>query len=465
MKSGSREKRRIETSTAEASSRIYREPFRREGESVEKGRVENTPTPEASEAERGAERLPTPDSRFFDVAVIGGGVIGCSVAYHAAKRGASVALFEGDRVASGASGAAAGMLNAQAESHAPGPMLDFMLESRRMHETFSKELLEKTGLDPEHVRAGTLRVAADEAFAERLADVYSWQKAQGLSAEWLGADEVRELESGVSPDALAGLYFPEEAQINSPRLVNALATARMGAEIFEGAPVSGFLTDGDRVVGVRSARGDFHAGSVVLAGGAASPSLAAKLGVEVPVFPVKGEILSVAANPAPICANVWDEACYLVPKRDGRIVVGATEEPGVHDRRPTLGGVAKLSSAAARLVPEVAGFPFAGHGAGFAPERRTGCRYSAVSKGGRTFFSPPDITGTACFSRQSRAKPSPPSRSGRTRAWTFRRSRTGEFGRRRSRDPYSRKPSRRNIRPREARSSERGVRMAGGLHP
>lgn len=308
-------------------------------------------------------------TKSVDVAVVGGGAIGCSVAYHAAKRGASVALFEADRIASGASGAAAGMLNAQAESHSPGPMLDLMLESRRMHETLSEELRENSGLDPEYIRAGTLRVATDEAFAEKLTDMLSWQKEEGLSAEWLDANEVRKLEPSLSPAALAGLYFPEEGQINSPRLVNALAlaAAKMGAEIFEGATVSGFLDDGERVVGVRSALGDFRAGSVVLAGGAASGTLAAGLGIEIPVFPVKGEVLSVEARRTPISANVWGDACYLVPKRDGRIVIGATEEVGVHDRRPTLGGVAKLSGAAAKLVPEVAALPFANAWGGLRP--------------------------------------------------------------------------------------------------
>jgi glycine oxidase len=261
------------------------------------------------------------------------------------------------------------MLNAQAESHEPGPMLDLMVESRRMHETFSERLREETGLDPEYVRAGTLRVATDEAFAEKLAGAYSWQKEEGLSVEWLDADEARDLEPGLSPETLAALYFPEEGQVNSPRLVKSLALAatKMGADIFEHAPVFGFLAENGRVAGVRAPGGDINAGSVVLAGGAASGRLAAELGVELPVSPVKGEILSVEARRAPISANVWDDACYLVAKRDGRIVVGATEEVGVYDRRPTLGGVARLSSAASKLIPEMAGCPFVSAWGGLRP--------------------------------------------------------------------------------------------------
>lgn len=96
-----------------------------------------------------------------DVAVVGGGVIGCSVAYHAARRGARVVLLEAERVGSGASGAAAGMLNAQAEAHEPGPLLNLLLSSRKMHKSLGEELYGLTGLDPEYIWAGTLRVATD----------------------------------------------------------------------------------------------------------------------------------------------------------------------------------------------------------------------------------------------------------------------------------------------------------------
>jgi glycine oxidase len=115
--------------------------------------------------------------------------------------------------------------------------------------------------------------------------------------------------------------------------------------------------DGGRITGLETAQGEVSAGSVVLAGGAESPSLLSKLGLDLPVHPVKGEILTIHATPPPVRSNVWDEDCYLVPKRDGRIIVGATERPGEWDRRPTLGGVAHLSDAARRLIPTLSGAP------------------------------------------------------------------------------------------------------------
>ncbi len=304
-----------------------------------------------------------------DVAIVGGGIIGCSVAYHATRRGARVALVEAERVGSGASGAAAGMLNAQAEAHEPGPFLDLLLSSRRLHGPLGEELYEATGLDPEYVWAGTLRVATDEASRETFAAEYSWQREQGLAARWLDADELHELEPNLSPRSIAALYLPEDGQVNPPRLVQALAlgAALGGARVTEATRVEGLMVEGRRVTGIRTVRGKIPAGAVVLAGGASSPLLSGELGVCLPVHPVKGEILAVNARPAPVRANVWDSECYVVPKRDGHVIVGATEEPGVYDRRPTLGGVAHLSRAAVNLVPELSRAPFASSWGGLRP--------------------------------------------------------------------------------------------------
>lgn len=305
----------------------------------------------------------------YDVAVVGGGVIGCSVAYEAARRGARVALFEAEGIGAGASGAAAGMLSGQSEVHEPGPFLDLLLTSRDLHVPLSEALLEETGLDVEYLRAGALHVAFDAEGEEDLAARYSRQKEQGLSARWLENEEARELEPALSPDLVAGLYFPEDAQVNPPRLVRALALAAQsrGAAIEEATRVTGFSTEGDRVTGVRISRGTFSAGVVVLAGGVGSTLLAEGLGVSLPVHPVKGELLAVRAGPAPIRANVWGDGCYLVPKRDGRVIVGATEEPGVYDRRPTLGGVAALCGAALQTVPGLSSARFESAWGGLRP--------------------------------------------------------------------------------------------------
>lgn len=307
--------------------------------------------------------------RAVDVAVVGGGVIGCSVAHHAARHGASVRLLEAKEMGAGASGAAAGMLAAQGEAHEPGPFLDLLLRGREAHRSLGEEIREATGLDPEYAWEGTLRIATDEESRERLREDHLWQEDRGLAAHWLEGDEARELEPALSPETVAALHLPEDGQVNSPRLVRALAlaAARKGARIEEYARAVGLVVEGSRVTGVRTPEGEVAAGCVVLAGGEGSAALAGGIGVRVPVRPVKGQILSVVPRYLPVKANVWGGRCYVVPKRDGRVVIGATVEPGVHDPRPTLGGLAALSGAAVDLVPELSGAAFADAWGGLRP--------------------------------------------------------------------------------------------------
>lgn len=308
------------------------------------------------------------------MAVVGGGVIGLSIAYHAARRGAKVTLLEADRVGTGASGAAAGMLNAQAESGEPGPFLDLQLRGRDAHRPLATELYEETGLDPEYVWSGTLRVARSESFENRLSEAHRWQRERGLSAEWLDGEAARELEPALAPDARAALHLPHEGQVNSGRLVRALTLAAMrrGVELREDTRVTDLRVERGRVTGVETAQGGVAAGSIALAGGTESPGLLSGIGLELPVHPVKGETLAVHAAPPPVRANVWDESCYLVPKRDGRVVIGATEEPGVRDPRPALGGVARLSQGAVGLVPALSGCPVADLWGGLRPGTPSG---------------------------------------------------------------------------------------------
>lgn len=304
-----------------------------------------------------------------DVAVIGGGVIGCSIAYHVARRGASVVLLESDQIGAGASGAAAGMLAAQAEAHAPGPFLELLLRSRSLYPSFIEELREESGLDVEYIRSGTLLTAKDPEELEALRSRDAWQEELGLNATWLSTSELLELEPAISTAVTGGFYLPDDAQVNTSHLLTALviAASRNGAVVQEFTRATGFITAGDRVVGVHTVSGDVHASVCVLAGGAFSSLLLSDLGISLPVYPVKGEILAVSAGSDLLNANIFGNSCYLVPKRDGRVVIGATEEPGVYDRRPTLGGVSGLSQEAISMVPELAHAPFISAWGGLRP--------------------------------------------------------------------------------------------------
>ncbi len=313
--------------------------------------------------------------RTAEAVIVGGGAIGCSVAYHLAVRGVRVLLLEADRLGCGSSGALAGMLSGQGELEPPGALLDLMLLGRERHRVFSERLREEAGIDPGYVWDGALRTATDRASEEFLARVYSQQREEGLEAEWLTGEEAQSLEPALSERVTAGLYFPKDGQVNPPQLVKALAHAAVayGASIQEATRVTEFLVESGRVTGVRTVRGEVYAETVILAGGAFSNLLSEQLGVYLPLYPVKGQMLVSSIWPSPIRANIWGPAnFYLVPKKDGRLIIGATEEPEVYDRRPTLGGVAELSRAAVGLVPELSGALFAGAWGGLRPGAPTG---------------------------------------------------------------------------------------------
>ncbi len=296
-----------------------------------------------------------------DVAIIGGGAIGCSVAYHAAIRGARVALFETDQLGGGASGALAGMLSGQGEAEKPGPLRDLLIRGREYHRTFAQGLYETTGFDPGYVWDGALRTAVDEGSEQKLREEHSWHEKANLPSELLSAKEARELEPAISPDIRVALYLSDDGQVNPPQLLQAFVRGAKihGAEVFEATRVTGFVADGDRVTGVRTTRGKFSAGMVVLAGGAFSGLLSEQLGIRLPLYPMKGQMIELRVWSLPIKANVWNAGnFYVVPKKDGRVIVGATEETGVLDPRPTLGGIHELAERGAEARPRSCRSPF-----------------------------------------------------------------------------------------------------------
>ncbi|HEV7214418.1 MAG TPA: glycine oxidase ThiO [Chloroflexota bacterium] len=303
--------------------------------------------------------LPRPGGAIPDVLVVGGGVIGCAVAYAAASAGLRVTLIEGDRLGAGASGAAAGLLAPQVEAHQPDDFFAFCLAGRIEHTRLAPRLLEEAGLDVEFRQTGILRLALEEREAVDLRGRAIWQRDQGLTAEWLDPEQVGQREpafAGAAGRRLVGaLWLPEEGQVRSPRLVQALAIAaiRRGATFREGLPAVALQCAGDRIVAVQTPAGPLPAGAVVLAAGAWSGALATTIGIHLPVEPIKGQIVALGSLMRAPQHILWSGECYVAPKADGQIIVGATEERAGFDRRPTLSGLLQLALGATNLLPEL----------------------------------------------------------------------------------------------------------------
>ena len=292
-------------------------------------------------------------NRSSDVIVVGGGVIGCAVAYYLAREGVRVEVVERGETGGEASGAAAGMLAPLAEVEDEGPFQALCVESLRMFPALAESLCDETGIDIEYLTTGILRVALDEAEERRLREMADCPTC--LPLHWLAAAEVRTCEPALSPAIRGGLYSPEEHQVNADRLTQAFARAASarGATFRRNLAVRRLLATNGRVDGVRTAEGDIAAGDVVLAAGPWTGRLAASLGADLPVFPVRGQMMALPSKAAPRHI-VWGSAGYLVPKANGLVFAGATVERVGFRRRTTKAGLRDRAAMASSLAPRLA---------------------------------------------------------------------------------------------------------------
>lgn len=314
------------------------------------------------------------EQRGFDAIFVGGGAIGLSCAWRAAQRGARVTVLERAEPPAGATNVAAGMLAPVGELTFGEPqLLELTLESARLYPDFIAELEAAAGEATGYARQGALHLALDGDEAAQLRRVHDLQCSLGLEAEWLAPRRCRELEPGLTPSFYGGVLAPGEASVDPRALARALraALAAAGVEVRTGAEVVDGLWEGEHLAGVRTAAGEeLRANAVVLATGAWSgrtewlPEHARP-----PVRPVKGEVLELRnRDGSPPCGRILaSERVYLVPRPDGRLIVGATSEEQGFDTTVTAGGVHELLREAYRLLPDVAEMELVGTIAGLRP--------------------------------------------------------------------------------------------------
>lgn len=317
-------------------------------------------------------------SRGYDVAVIGGGVIGGSVAYQLAKRGKRVIVLEKGKLASGSSLAAAGMLGAQAELEKEiGPLFDLAIKSRAMFPALVEELKGLSGIDAGFINRGMLKVAITEGQAEELQEVMEVQRKAGQQAEWLRGEEARLREPGLGPEVLAAMYIPQEGQVLAPELAQSFlkSAAIYGAELREYSQVKGLQMEQGKVSGVILENETIECGQVVMAAGAWSGWLAEQIDLSLPVYPVKGECFSVITHRPLLQATVFSHGCYLVPKPGGRLIVGATMKEHTFDQKVSVEGIAILMERAKRLLPGIIEGEWEKAWAGTRPQTADGLPY------------------------------------------------------------------------------------------
>ncbi len=280
----------------------------------------------------------------YDWIVVGAGIIGSLAAWRLAQQGFRVALVEAGVPGEKATGAAAGILSPLAEAEASGPLAQLMTLSLQRYPTMVAELIEESGMDVQYHASGVLQLAVDDHGRERLLRRYAWQEAMG--ALWLDDSEIRDVEPGLAGFASAGIYSPSEGQVHPPLLVRAAVRASLarGTHSWFGEPVRALITEGSRVIGVSLREQSLYAdGGVVIAAGAWSNLLTDLLHQSLPIEPIRGQVLSLTMDQGTLHHIVFHEHAYLVPKRDGRLIVGATEDAAGFDARVTAAGVSRLA--------------------------------------------------------------------------------------------------------------------------
>jgi glycine oxidase len=305
-----------------------------------------------------------------DVAIVGGGIMGCAVALRLAQRGLRVTVIERGIPGAEASSAAAGILGPQMEAEGAGPLLDLGLRSRALYPALAAELRDATGIDIGYVKSGVLAVALTGEQQSELAARHTWQTARGLRAEMLSLDALRLAEPAIGDGVRGALRFPDDGQVNARELARAFSQAAAGAGVrfLQGRYVRRVVVAQGSAVGVELDGESLPAGAVVVAAGSWSglvegTGLAAKV-----VRPARGQLCSIETRP-PLFRHVLSVhgRGYLVPRRDGTVLAGSTVEMAGFRKEVTVGGLAEILGLARLLVPALGDAPVTATWSNFRP--------------------------------------------------------------------------------------------------
>ncbi len=318
-----------------------------------------------------------------DVLIIGGGVIGLTTAYYLASDKVQVAVVDQSDFGREASWAGAGIIPPGSPKNPRTPYDQLRAVSSHLFFRLSEELRQATGVDNGYLCCGGLEYA--DAAATGGAE--EW-RSEGVVVEEWNAAQIRQREPAVTRDWNQAYYLPEMAQIRNPRHLKALVAwcRARSVELRSGCPVFGFEKTGERITGVKTAAGILRAERFLIAAGAWSDSLLEQVGVQPGIHPVRGQIALLNAS-APLFNRILLHGSrYLVPRPDGRILVGSTEEDAGFDKRTTAEAIRDLLNFAVSVVPELASASVERTWAGLRPGSPDGLPYLGVVPGFKNLF-------------------------------------------------------------------------------
>lgn len=286
--------------------------------------------------------------------IVGGGIIGASVAWRLAKDGVSVTVFERGRLGQEASWAAAGLIGPQVEAQEPGVFFDLCMAGKNAFDGIVDRLTRESGIDPEYDEHGALYVAFDEAGAARLRSRARWQKSVGAIVDELSPAEALKLAPVLSPDIICALHMPTNRRTENRKLTMAYirAAEKAGAAFRESTRVAEVITRAGRAAGVRFDDGSTEESDLVIdAAGSWASEIRGLEQDKVRFYPVRGQIICFEAPAGALGPSLFSPDGILVPRRDGRLIAGSIFEDAGFNKSVTLSGIATITSAVAAMVP------------------------------------------------------------------------------------------------------------------
>ncbi len=297
--------------------------------------------------------------KTYDVVIVGGGIIGGSIAFDLAQRNLRVAVLDRQELMREASWAAAGMLSPAPDCAATIPLVPLGRASLSLYPKFVDAVEEASGLRISYRTGGAVEVICHGDAERELSTLVALHRGLGLACEPLALEEARNMEPALGRDARAAALLPDECSVEPRALTSAMlaAAASAGAALCPGVEVISLALDGKKCIGVKTSSGDiFHAAQVVLAAGCWSSRIP-DAAPYAPTLPVRGQMVALRHSGTPIRHVLRSERGYLVPRgmdNPQTVVVGSTIENAGYAKCVTSGGIEKILSAANELVPELA---------------------------------------------------------------------------------------------------------------
>ena len=305
--------------------------------------------------------------------------MGLMIARNLLAAGRQVILYDKGKVGAESSWAGGGILSPLYPWRYPQSVTELALRSQALYPDITRDLYKNTGIDPELEKTGMLILSVKDHGI-----VHDWADYNGIKIRVANQADIAQVEPNLSPSLTRqALIFPDIGHVRNPRLISALRTDLLqnGCELRENTEISVINLQANKLQKLVTSQGDINAKQVIVCAGAWTNQLLKGLGLGIPIEPVAGQMLLYKAEPGLINHIILNKKRYLIPRRDGRVLVGSTLENAGFNKLTTDEARQSLKNSALELVPELANYPIEAQWAGLRPGSPRGIPYMGVYPG------------------------------------------------------------------------------------